>query len=120
MRRRRVRGPGPQLHEAAVDVRLVRRQERTEVVVVDLPRALQVTTRWKMVSDGAVRTCNAKENVLLSRVWSRMVACHCLWVPEVDDDRELRLAVHRQPRERAVGEALECGQEREQNPITAP
>ena len=40
VRRRRVRRPGPQLHQAAVDVRLVRRQERTEVVVVDVPCAL--------------------------------------------------------------------------------
>ena len=40
VRRRRVRRPGPQLHKAAVDVRLVRRQERTEVVVVDVPCAL--------------------------------------------------------------------------------
>jgi hypothetical protein len=40
VRRRRVRSPGPQLREPAVDVRLVRRQERTEVVVVDVPRAL--------------------------------------------------------------------------------
>jgi hypothetical protein len=46
-----------------------------------------------------------------------MATCHCLWVPEVDDDRELRLAVHRQPRERAVSEALECSQERDQNPV---
>lgn len=40
-------------------------------------------------------------------------------MPEVDDERQLRLAV---PRERPLGEALERGQEREQNPIiyTAP
>jgi hypothetical protein len=41
VRRRRVRGAGPQLQEAAVDAPLVRRQERPEEVVVDTPRALK-------------------------------------------------------------------------------
>jgi hypothetical protein len=44
------------------------------------------------------------------------VACHCVGVPEVHDERELRLAVQRQPRDGAVRDALQSRQEREQDP----
>jgi hypothetical protein len=81
VRRRRVRSPGPQLREPAVDVRLVRRQERTEVVVVDVPRALMRPTTTKRngfrLQAGThdmglcARTRNEKENVLVMWLWSR-------------------------------------------------
>jgi hypothetical protein len=96
-------GPGPHLQQAAVDVRLVRRQERTEVDVVRVPRALKMTVKARALW---LKSFRRRESV----------ACHCVGVPEVQDERELRLTVQRQPRDGAVRDALQSRQEREQDP----
>lgn len=63
MRRRHVLGPSPQLQQVAIDVHLVPRQQRLEIAVVDVFRALEMiqVQTWSHTNRGC-----GTENLILN------------------------------------------------------